>query len=133
MRLNELREIIPTFIRNLPVEIMVPVAVIDELLFPVLTAFDRRPEVPDYRGLTSRAERAESRVHIASLLPDRTVVYPIDQLYGVPPGKRRTNRMPRFIENKHAECSEQVVEEPYAGIAVACHVHWLITISQYDF
>ena len=29
------------------IEVMVPVAVIDELLFPVLTAIERGPEVPD--------------------------------------------------------------------------------------
>ena len=33
--------------QGLSVEVMVPVAVIDELLFPLLTAIDRGPEVPN--------------------------------------------------------------------------------------
>jgi len=38
---------------------MVAVTVVDKFLFAVLTAIDRRPEVPDCRSLAGGAERAE--------------------------------------------------------------------------
>jgi hypothetical protein len=98
---------------------MIPVAVIDELLFLALTAIDRGPEVPDFGGLTCRAERAEGRVHVTGLLPYRTVIDPIDQLHGISSRKWCADRVAWFVKNKHAECCEQVVEEAYAGIVSA--------------
>jgi hypothetical protein len=97
---------------------MVPVAVVDELLFTAFTAVERGPEVSDIRSLTGGAERTEGRVHVSGLLPDRTIGDSIDHLHGIPPGKRSTGRVPWFTENKHAERCEQVVEEAYGGIAV---------------
>jgi len=101
------------------VEVMEPVAVVDKFLFPVLTAIDWRAEVSDPRCLPGRAERAEGGVHVNCLLPYRTVIDPIDQLYGISSGKWGTDRVPGFIENKHAECCEQVIEETHTGIAGA--------------
>jgi hypothetical protein len=101
------------------VKVMEPIAVVDKFLFPVLTAVDRRAEVPDPGSLPGRAERAEGRVYVTCLLPYRTVIDSINQLHGISPGKRRAGRVPGFVKNKHAECCEQVIEEAYAGIAVA--------------
>ena len=75
---------------------MVPVAVVNELLFPVLAPVDRGLEVPDLGCLAGRAERAERCIHITGLLPDRAVVDPVDQLDSIAPGKRCADRMPRF-------------------------------------
>jgi hypothetical protein len=98
---------------------MEKVAVIDKLLFPVPAAVYGGPEIPDPGSLTGRAERAEGRIHVASLLADRTVVNSIDLLHSVSPGKRCTDLVSGFVKYKHAECREQVIEEAYAGITVA--------------
>jgi hypothetical protein len=124
--LDIVRKCVSIYLKRFPapgqessVKVMVPVAVVDELLFPVLTAIERGPEVPDPGCLLGWTERAKGRVHVPSFLPHRAVVNPLDQLHGITPGKRSANRVARFVKNEHAERCEQVVEETYAVIAVA--------------
>jgi hypothetical protein len=102
----------------LPVEVMEPVAIVNELLFTVLTSIDRGQEVPDLGSLTSGTERAEGRVHVARHLPYRTIIDPINYLNSISPRKWCADRMPRLFKDKHAESGKEVVEKAYSGITV---------------
>jgi hypothetical protein len=97
---------------------MITIAVVDEFLFPVFAAFNRGPEVPDLRCLEGRAERAESRINISCLLPDRTVIDSLDELYGIPAREWGANRVSGFMLDNHAEPGKQVIEETEPDAAV---------------
>ena len=85
------------------VEVMEVVTVPDKLLFPVFAGVDRRPEIPDLRGLEGRAERAEGCIDIVCLCPHRAIPDPIDDLHLVSAGKWHTDRMAGKTLHEHAE------------------------------
>ena len=89
------------------VEVMEPVAVLDELLLPVFTRVQRRPEIPDLRSLKGGAERAECSIHIICLLSCRAVLNTVDTFHFIATKKRCPDSMPRFVENKHTEPREK--------------------------
>jgi hypothetical protein len=75
------------------VEVVEVVAVLNELLFPVLTGIDRGPEIPDLQGLEGRTKRAEGSIDIVCLCPYRAIIDPVDDLNFVPAGKWHSHGM----------------------------------------
>ena len=82
---------------------MVPVAVFDKLLFPVLACVYRWFQVSDRRSLLCRAKRAESGINIVSLLFYRAVIDTVNTLNEISSGKPETCRMSWFLPDDHAE------------------------------
>src|SRR5512137_1333754 len=100
-----IKKILP--VRISPVEIVVIVAVPDELLFPVLAGIERGPEIPDLRCLEGRTERAEGGINIVCLCPDRAITDTFDDRYCITPGKWHPDRVARQSLDKHAERGKQ--------------------------
>jgi hypothetical protein len=89
------------------IKIMEFMAMFDELLLPVLTRIQGRPEIPDLRSLEGGAERAECRLDIVCLISYRAVINTVNTFHLIATRKRCTNRMSRFAEDKHAETGEK--------------------------
>jgi hypothetical protein len=85
---------------------VVPVAVIDKFLFPVLAGINRGLQVPDCWRLQGRAERAERGIDIIRFLFYRAVIGTIANLNTVASGKPESHRVAWFMTDDHAETGE---------------------------
>ena len=103
--ISQYKKILP--VRISPVEIVVIVAVPDELLFPVLAGIERGPEIPYLGCLEGRTERAEGSINIVCLCPDRAITDTFDDRYCITAGKWHPDRMARQTLDEHAERGKQ--------------------------